>query len=176
MVPIIDVVILLFLAGFVYYGLFSGLIKMLGYLAGMVLGAWAASHFYLTFYDWTDWLYFGHENLGKVISFILVLTISARLVGFVFFVIEKIFKLLSIIPFLKTINKIAGAIFGLLEGTFFLGLILYVASRYSFIDSFIGSQMANSKLAPFLVKLVNIMTPLFPEALKVLKSVIAPEI
>jgi len=172
MVPIIDVVILLFLAGFVFYGLFFGLIKMVGYLAGMIVGAWVASHFYLVFYEWFKWLFFGHENVGKVISFILVLTIVSRLVGIAFYLIEKIFNLLSTIPFLKSINKLAGAIFGFVEGTFTFGLIIYVASRYAIIDSFIGHQLSVSKISPLLMNLVNILTPLFPEALKVLKSVV----
>jgi len=172
MVPIIDVIIILFLAGFVFYGLFFGLIKMAGYLAGLIIGAWAASHFYLIFYEWFKWLFFGHENVGKVISFILVLTIVSRLVGMGFYLIEKIFNVLAIIPFLKGINKITGAVFGFIEGTFTFGLIIYVASRYTFIDTFLGQQLSVSKISPLLMKLVNILTPLFPEALKVLKSIV----
>lgn len=172
MVPIIDVILILFLAGFVFYGLFFGLIKMVGYVAGMVIGAWAASHFYLIFYEWFKWLFFGHDNVGKVISFIIVLTIVSRLVGIAFYLIEKIFNIIAIIPFLKGINKIAGAIFGFIEGTFTFGLIIYVASRYTLINSFLGEQLSVSKIAPFLMRLVNILTPLFPEALRALKSIV----
>ena len=172
MVPIIDVVIILFLAGFVFYGLFFGLIKMIGYLAGIIVGAWAASHFYLLFYEWFKWLFFGHENVGKVISFILVLTIVSRLVGIGFYLVEKIFNIISIIPLLKGINKLAGAIFGFIEGTFTFGLIIYVTSRYTLIDSFLGKQLSVSTVAPRLMKLVDVLTPLFPEALKMLKSII----
>ncbi|MEI7620062.1 MAG: CvpA family protein [Candidatus Falkowbacteria bacterium] len=172
MVPIIDVIIILFLAGFVFYGLFFGFIKMVGYLAGLIIGSWIASHFYLIFYEWFKWLFFGYENAGKIISFILVLTIVSRLVGIGFYLIEKIFNVLSIIPFLKSFNKIAGAIFGFIEGTFTFGLIIYVASRYTLIDSFLGKQLSVSVISPFLMKLVNILTPLFPEALKVLKSIV----
>jgi len=93
-------------------------------------------------------------------------------VGMGFYLIEKIFNVLAIIPFLKGINKIAGAIFGFIEGTFTFGLIIYVASRYTFIDTFLGQQLSVSKISPLLMKLVNILTPLFPEALKVLKSII----
>ncbi|MFA4942809.1 MAG: CvpA family protein [Patescibacteria group bacterium] len=172
MVPIIDVILLLFLAGFIFYGLFFGFIKMVGYLAGLIIGTWVASHFYLIFYEWFKWLFFGYENAGKIISFILVLTIVSRLVGMGFYVIEKLFNVISIIPFLKGINKIVGAVFGLIEGTFTFGLIIYVASRYTFIDSFLGHQLSASKIAPFLMKMVNILTPLFPEALRMLKSII----
>lgn len=172
MIPIIDVVILLFLAGFVFYGLFFGLIKMVGYLVGLIVGAWVASHYYLAFYGWFKWLFFGHENVGKVISFIIVLAIVSRLVGIGFYLLEKIFNILSVIPFIKGINKLAGGLFGFIEGTFTFGLIIYVASRYTFIDSFLGKQLSVSKISPLLMKLINIMTPLFPEALKTLKSII----
>ncbi len=172
MIPIIDVIILLFLAGFVFYGLFFGLIKMVGYLVGLVVGAWVASHYYLVFYEWFKWLFFGHENVGKVISFIIVLAIVSRLVGIGFYLLEKLFNILSIIPFIKGINKLAGGIFGFIEGTFTFGLIIYVASRYTFIDSFLGKQLSVSKISPLLMKLINFMTPLFPEALKTLKSII----
>ncbi len=172
MVPIIDVVIILFLAGFIFYGLFFGFIKMIGYLAGLIVGAWAASHFYLTAYEWLKWMFFGHENLGKVIAFILVLTLVSRLVGFAFYIVEKIFNIISIIPFLKSINKIVGAIFGFLEGTFTFGLILYVASRYTVANTFMAQQLEHSQISPLLLKIVNILTPLFPEALKMLKSIV----
>lgn len=172
MVPIIDVIIILFLAGFVFYGLFFGFIKMIGYLVGLIAGSWVASHFYLIFYQWFKWLFFGYENVGKVISFIIVLVIVSRLVGIGFYLIEKIFNVISIIPFVKGINKILGAVFGLIEGTFTFGLIIYVASRYAFVDTFLGKQLSTSVISPLLMKLVNILTPLFPEALKMLKSII----
>jgi membrane protein required for colicin V production len=172
MLPIIDVVLIIFLAGFVFYGLFFGLIKMVGYLAGLVVGAWVASHYYLIAFDYLKWMFFGHDNVGKVISFIIVLILVSRLVGFLFVVVEKIFNVLAVIPFIKGINRLAGAVFGFVEGLFTLGLILYVASRYAVMGTYVASQMANSKLSPTLVNLTNILSPMFPETLRLLQSVI----
>ena len=172
MVSIFDVVLILFLGGFVFYGLFKGLIKLLGDVIGLIVGAWAASHYYLVAYNWLKWLYFGQENLGKVISFVIVLLVAIRLVGWLFILLQKVFDIMSIIPFLKSINKLAGGILGLIEGISVLGLIIYMASRYSFVTSFFGAQLASSQIAPLLAQAVSILTPLFPTALKMLQSII----
>ncbi|MFH0951543.1 MAG: CvpA family protein [bacterium] len=169
---IFDAVLLLALAGFVFYGLFFGLIRTLGSLVGVVVGAWAAGQWYLDFYGWTTNLFFGHENLGKIISFIIVFVLVNRLVGFLFVLLDKFFHLLTIIPFLKTINRLAGAIFGFIEGSLILGLLLYVASRYTLVDHWTAKLLAGSKMAPWLLKFTDILTPLLPELLKQLKSII----
>ncbi len=169
---IFDAILLIILAGFVFYGLFYGLIKTVGSLAGVIVGAFIASHFYIQAFNWAQDLFFGYDNLGKVITFIILFTIVNRLVGLIFALIDKSFGLISIIPFLKTINRLAGAALGFIMGALILGLILYVASRYTVVDYFIGSWIANSKLAPFLVKFAGVLTPLLPEMLKKLKSII----
>ncbi|MFH1412718.1 MAG: CvpA family protein [bacterium] len=169
---IFDSILLLILAGFVFYGLFFGLIRTVGSLVGVVVGAWAASHWYLDFFEWTQNLFFGHENLGKVVSFIVLFVIINRLVGFLFVLLDKFFHLISIIPFLKTINRLAGAIFGFIEGGLVLGLLIYVVSRYTLLEHWFGQLLADSKLAPFLIKFTEVLTPLFPELLKQLESII----
>jgi len=169
---ILDTILLVILAGFVFYGLFFGLIRTIGSLAGVVVGAWLASRFYLQVFDWAQDLFFGYNNLGKVLTFIILFTIINRLVGFIFSLLDKTFNIISIIPFLKTINRLAGAVLGFLLGGLVLGLILYVAARYSFIDSLFGNWLADSQLAPFLVRFAKILTPLLPEMLKKLQSLI----
>jgi hypothetical protein len=61
---------------------------------------------------------------------------------------------------------------GFVLGGLSLGLILFVASRYTLIDSLIGKWMVNSKVAPFLIKFVDVLKPLLPEVLKKLQSLI----
>jgi len=169
---IFDIILLIFLSGFVFYGLFYGLIRTAGSLVGVVVGAWLASRWYLPVYDWAENLFMGHEYIGKVATFIVLFTIINRLVCFIFAIINKIFHLIAIIPFLKTINRLGGAVLGFLFGATTLGLILFVASRYTLIDSLIGKWMVGSKVAPFLVKFVDVLKPLLPEMLKKLESII----
>lgn len=169
---IFDVVLLIILAGFVFYGLFFGLIRTLGSLVGIVAGAWLASRYYLAVFDWAENLFFGYGNLGKVVCFILLFVIINRLIGFGFSLLNKAFNIIAIIPFLKTINRLAGAILGFIEGGLVLGLILYVAAKYSFIGSLFGDWLSGSQVAPFLLKFVNVLLPLLPEVLKKLQSLI----
>ena len=171
MISFFDLILILFLAGWFFYGIYNGLIKAVGYVAGLIIGAWFATHFYLQTYEWLKWAFFGHENLGKIVSFIIVLAIINRLVALVFYVIEKIFDFLSIIPFTKTINRLAGGAFGLLEGALTLGLIIYVASRYALVNSWLSNLLLKSVFAVYLAKLSSILSPLFPQALKVLQSI-----
>lgn len=169
---IFDVALLIILAGFVFYGIFFGLIKTIGNIVGVVVGAFLASHFYIQVFYWAKDLFFGYENLGKVITFIVLFTIVNRVVGLVFALVDRSFHLISIIPFLKTINRLGGAVLGFIMGALIVGLIIYVASRYAIVGYFAGDMLASSKIAPFLVKFAGILTPLLPEMLKKLQSVV----
>lgn len=169
---IFDVVLLLILAGFVFYGLFFGLIKTLGSIIGVIIGAFIASRYYLVAFDFVGDLAFGFDNIGKVVSFIILFTLVNRLVGLLFAILDKAFNIISIIPFLKTINRLAGAALGFIEGGLVIGLILYVAAKYSFLPSVFGVWLTNSQIAPFLLKFVNLLLPFLPEALKMLKGLI----
>ena len=169
---IFDIIIFIFLAGFVFYGLFFGLIRTIGNLAGVIVGAWLASRFYLYAFAWAKDLFFGYNNLGKVLCFIILFVLINRLVGFAFSLLDKTFNIISIIPFLKTINRLAGAVFGLITGGLIAGLILYVACRYALVSSLFGGWLIDSKIAPSLLKFVNILLPLLPDALKKLQSLI----
>jgi membrane protein required for colicin V production len=171
-IPIFDVILIVILAGFTFYGLFFGLIRTIGSIVGVVAGAYVAGHYYLNAFALVKDLFFSHDNLGKVITFIVVFSITNRLVGFLFSLLDKTFGILSIIPFLKTINRLAGAALGFVEGGLILGLILFVASRYAFIGSWFGDWMVGSQVAPFLIHFNNVLMPLLPDALKKLSSLI----
>ena len=163
--PIFDIVLIIIIAGFVFYGLFFGLIRTLGSLLGAVIGLWLTFIFYLTVFDWVKNLFFGHDLSGKIITFIILFTIINRLIGFIFALLDRTFDLLSVIPFLKTINRLAGAILGFVEGGLVLGLILLYISQTSF-----GSWLNGSQVAPFLIKFTQIVLPLLPGLLNKIKG------
>ena len=145
---------------------------MVGNLIGLLVGAYIASRYYLSFYSWADnWLNV-NENVGKVLSFVILFILIAKLIELGFALLEKAFKIIAIIPGSRYINNLLGAALGLLEGTLFFGLVLFVVSRYSFIDQFFGNQMSQSIVTPWLLAIVNIILPLLPDALKALQSII----
>ena len=165
--PIFDVVLLIILAGFVFYGLFFGLIRTLGSLLGVVIGLWLTFVFYLTVFAWLQNLFFGHELAGKIIVFLVLFTLFNRLIGFIFALIDRTFDLISVIPFLKTINRLAGAALGFIEGGLVLGLILLFISQTAF-----ASWLDNSKVAPFLISYIQAIMPLLPGLLNKIKSLV----
>lgn len=172
MLSIFDVVLLIMLSGFVFYGLFYGLIRTFGAFAGVLVGAYLASRFYLPVFDWVKEIFFNYPNLGKVIVFIILFTLINRLVGFGFYLLDKAYNIISIIPFLKTFNRLGGAVLGFLTGALFLGLIIYVSSRYAFIENWFGKWLLDSYMAPFLAKFADFLLPLLPEMMKKLQSLI----
>ena len=106
------------------------------------------------------------------VCFVVLFVVVTRLMDFVFILIEKVFKFIAIIPGSKYINNLAGAALGFLEGALFLGLIIYVISRYALIGNFFAKELTTSFIAPILLKIVNIILPVLPDALKALKSLI----
>lgn len=167
-----DIALLIILFGFVIKGLFKGLIRMIGSLIGLIIGAYVASRYYLIFYNWADTWINVNPNLGKVLAFIILFAVVARLVEFLFSLLEKVFKFLAVIPGSRYINNLLGAILGFFGGALFLGLIIYVISRYAIIGHFFADQLAASLVAPWLLKIAGLALPLLPEALKLLQSII----
>lgn len=173
-----DIVLIIIIGIFTVNGLFKGLIKLLGNIVGLIIGAYVASHYYLSFYAWSlNWSWLNnwatsHENLAKVLAFIILFVVVAKLTSVLFFIIEKIFNFIAIIPGSKYINNLLGAALGLLEGALSIGLIIYVISRYTLISNFFGEQLTGSIVAPLLLKVVHIILPILPEALKTLQAII----
>jgi len=167
-----DIALLVILAGFILNGLAKGLIRLLGQIVGLIIGAFVASHFYLTFYQWGEGLVDWGAGTEKFLSFTILFVLVTSLIGVVFALIEKIFDLISIIPFTKLINRLLGGTLGLIEGSLALGLLLYVAARYAWVGGLLGNNLVNSEVAPWLIKVSNVIVPVLPDALKALQSII----
>lgn len=169
---ILDVVLLLIVAGFVFYGIFFGFIRTVGSLLGLVIGLWLATILYNPAYSIIKSMAFGYDALGKTLTFFILFTLINRLVVLVFALLDRTFDFFSIIPFLKTINRLAGAVFGLIEGGFLLGFILYIIQSFSFLAAWIDKIGQGSKIIPYLMKFVEILRPIFPSLLDQLKQLI----
>lgn len=172
MLPAIDIFFLIFLSGFIFYGLFFGLIKSAGNIIGIAAGAWVASRTYLIFFSYVSHLALDYQNLGKVLSFIICFVIVNRLVGLLFALLDRTYSLLTIVPFLKTINRLSGAVLGFVQGGLILGLMLFVTVRYTPVDSTLAKILAESKFAPHLLDFGNFITPLLPDIIKKLNGII----
>ncbi len=154
---VIDIVFLIILAGFIFYGLFFGLIRTLGSLLGVAAGLWLAFVFYPYVFGWAENLFFGRAMAGKIIIFCVLFILINRFVCFVFALLDRTFDLLSVIPFLKTINRLAGAALGFIEGGLVLGLVLIYAGQF-----FSSGWLNGSQAAPFLIKFAGTISRLLP--------------
>lgn len=171
---ILDVSLLIILAGFVINGLAKGIISLIGRILGLFIGVYVASNFHLAIFSWAQKAFniTGNEFIGKIVTFILVFIIATFLVDILIRILEKIFNLLAIIPGSKYLNNLAGAALGLLEGTLFLGLIIFIISHYIFLGSLfgLGEALGESLVVPFLLKIVDLVLPLLPAFFKTLGS------
>lgn len=169
---ILDVVLLLTIAGFVFYGLFFGFIRTVGSLLGLIIGLWVATLFYAQAFSIVQSMAFGADAIGKTLTFFILFTLVNRVVVLVFALLDRTFDFFSIIPFLKTINRLAGAVFGLIEGGFVLGFVLYIIQSFSVLSVWVDKVGAGSKIIPYILKFVEILRPVFPTLLDQLKQLI----
>lgn len=165
---VLDISLLVALGGFVLYGFWFGIIHMVGALLGVVVGAVAAGRLYPLVAHWVPFTG-DNANLAKIIAFAVVFILVNKLVGLVFWVVEKIFKFISVIPFLKTFNRLLGAALGLLEGTLVLGLVVYFASKFPVSAAF-DALMRDSTVAHALLPVGSILAPLLPLAVRAAQS------
>jgi len=165
-----DLILLLIIFGFIWFGFWFGLISTVGGLIGLVLGIILASRWYGILA--LKLIPLGlSQNLAKIAAF-LILFIAIRLVvGLIFKFLDKIFNFISIIPFLKTINRLAGAILGLIEGGLIVGLILFFSTKFPLGQGW-SKILTESKFAASLIKFAKILLPLIPAAIKQIQSVI----
>ncbi len=160
-----DIILLIILGGFVLYGLWFGLIQTLGGLVGVIVGSLLASRMYIPIAAWITDIFGVGENLSKVIAFIIIFVIIQRLVGFIFYLVDRIFKFISIIPFLKSLNRLAGAVLGFIEGALVIGAILFFVAQYP-ISETIENSLQESQVANRLVRSYRVLSPLLPQELR----------
>jgi len=106
----------------------DGFIHTLGRLVGAIIGFVAARAWSLGFGGFLS--LFMPIGIARLVAFIIIFVIIARLVGIVFKLADGAFRILSIIPFLKSINSILGAVMGLIEGVIIIGGIIYLILAY----------------------------------------------
>ncbi|MAF13414.1 MAG: hypothetical protein CMI53_00770 [Parcubacteria group bacterium] len=168
---ILDLILLLIIFIFISFGFALGLVQSIGALVGVVIGSWIAGLYYEPVGAWLEPILLGHGNTARVVAFIIIFVVINRATGLVFWFINKMFNIISIIPFTKSLNRILGALFGFLEGVLALGIILYFTSRFE-ISEWVTEILSGSNVALWLIEMGGFLSPLLPELLNQLKSVI----
>lgn len=166
-----DISLIGIVALFAIGGFKLGVVQTFGSVVGTILGVYLASRYYepmaAFIVKYTDW----GGNLPKVIMFVIAFIIINRLVGFVFWAINRVFKLLTRLPFISSIDKLLGLILGILEGIITIGVVIYFLERFP-VSKKLMEMIAASTLAEEIRKIANLFIPLLPEGLKLLKSTV----
>lgn len=160
----IDIVLLVILGAFVFFGLFFGLVHTLGALVGTVIGILFTTRLLDPAFEAFGFL-LGGGAVAKVVLFILIFLIITRLVGAVFWLLGKMLKPISWIPLTKSLDHLIGGVFGFLEGVVVIGVILFYALQVLPNDT-VRDQLEQSSVADYLTSTVTVMEYLFPDELR----------
>jgi len=147
-------------------GFKKGFLETLGSLVGIIIATLIASRFYPELSGW-----FGATNFTNIIAFVVIFGVATKIMSLVFWILGKIFKLVTILPFISTFDRFLGLILGLVGGIFTMSIVLYFLSKYP-LNDWLTAQMGESVVAGVLLTIGVIFVPLFPEAIKKLKSII----
>ncbi len=167
----IDVILLIILTVIVFYGFFKGFIRIIGDFVGFIAGVYISTHYYLNFsYLLHNWGV-NSENLAKIISFVVLFSISSKLISVFLSFFKYFFKAISLLPFVKIINRILGVLIAFAIGSLSLSLLIYFLSKYINESSRLAERLIESNFVPWFLKIGDILMPILPEALKIIKGI-----
>lgn len=164
-----DIAILITIGGFGLFGFWFGFVHTVGSLMGTVLGAYLASRYYKPMAEWLIGITGWDENISSVLMFIIAFFLINRLVGLVFWILDKALSVITRLPFIKSINRFGGLVLGIFEGLLTIGLIFYFIQRFPFSEIVMG-HVAQSWVVPFCIDVAVVLLPLLPEGLRLLQS------
>ncbi|MEY4723433.1 MAG: hypothetical protein RLZZ324_946 [Candidatus Parcubacteria bacterium] len=167
----LDLILLILLGGFALFGFWFGIIHMVGAFAGLIIGIWAAGHWQAALAPHLLWATGGNLALANIVAFVMIYSVAARVVGLVFWILEKVFNVIAFIPFLKSFNRLLGAGLGFLEGMVAIGLAMYFAARFPFAAQF-TTLMQTSQFASAFMNVGGVFAPLLPATIQTLRSVL----
>ncbi len=165
--PLVDIILIAIVGLFVLFGLFFGLVHTLGSLIGTILGIVVTTRLIDPAFEKLGFL-FGDGGLGKVILFIIIFLLISRLVGLLFWVIERVLGVFAMIPFASSINRLLGGVFGFVEGVLVVGVVLFFALQY-LPDTAVKAALEQSSVADYLIATMAAIQVLFPEAVRIVK-------
>ncbi len=123
---LVDGLLALILVGFAVLGYRRGIVQTVGQLLGAVLGFWIAKTWALPIASTVGLVIPLSAAFIQVMVFIVIFFIADRLVGLVFWLLDKLFKIVTLLPFLSSLDSLLGGLIGLFEGVFLIGSLSYI--------------------------------------------------
>lgn len=164
----LDIILLVVLAAFTLFGLWSGFLQSIGSIIGTIAGVILANEYFIPVSLWvvarTGW----GENTARVVTFLLLFVVMSRLIGLVFWLAEKILRL---VPFGRMVNRVSGAVLGFVEGMIAVGVFMYLVDKLPLTGVF-ASTISNSfvvdLLQPLIVRILDKLPWLFSQVMGLL--------
>jgi len=157
----IDILLILIVAGFVFFGLFFGLVHTLGSLIGAVVGIVLASRLVDPAFHTFGFL-FGSGAMARIILFVIIFFLITRVIGVIFWFVGKVFDVLAWIPFARTFDRLLGALFGFIEGIMVVGVVLFYAMQVLPPDT-LRFALETSAVAKYLIAMMSALQVFFPD-------------
>lgn len=169
---LVDISILVIIAGFVLYGFSVGLVHAAASLVGMVFSAIVAMHTYIDVAYWIlpDAL---ADRFGvQIVVFLLIFVLVTSLVNVLVRVINKVFHVISAVPFTKSLNRLLGSLLGLLMGIVAVAAIIYASSMLPSLPESFATAMDESWIARAVMFVSGVLLFFFPDAIDKAKDMI----
>ena len=161
----IDILLLVIIAAFIFFGFFFGLVHTIGSLIGTLVGIVVATHYVDAAFSTFGFL-FGGGQFSRVVVFVILFVLTSRLIGLLLWIFERVLYFFTLIPFASTINRLLGAMFGFAEGILVVGIITFYAMQVLPDDTLL-SALEGSFMAKYLVAIMRAMQVFFPESLRI---------
>lgn len=162
---ILDIVVVLILAVFFFKGFSLGLVRAVGTFIGLVVGLWLAGRYYQTMGDWlVGWGL--PEAFSAAAGYIAAFIAAVWAVSLLVWMADRVFRFLAIIPGMKLANNVLGGVLLLIVGTIIVGVVLYVAGKFSAPGSSTKQALEKARVAPLVTAAAWVAAPLIPTAIE----------
>lgn len=161
-----DLILLILIALFAVIGFFKGFIKSFGFLVGEILAILLAARLYLIAGNILN-KFIGNINISNIVGSLLVFVIFSIIFRIIVEIVAKIFHL----PIINFINRMFGLLFGIFEISFIIGFTLSLLLKYPLTIDMVKNITEKSIVAPMMMEISGILTPLLPKELTDIQAV-----
>lgn len=163
---LVDLILVVIIGLFVLFGFMFGLVHTLGSLVGTILGTVLTSRLIEPAFERFG-SFLGGGAVAKIVLFIVIFLLISRVIGLLFWLIEKVLGIFSMVPFAKTFNRLLGAAFGFVEGVIVVGVVLFFALQYLPNDA-VRAALEQSNVATYLLAITAAIQVMYPEGTKLI--------
>lgn len=144
--PLVDLILILILLGFLARGWKHGFVDSLGEFLGAIVAFLVARWLSVPLTTPIVLLMPDHPGLARFIAFLIVFLIVVKLIGWLFSIVASLLKIVTSLPIISLINKILGGILGALTGVVFVGSAVYLVLTFR-LDDRLVRWLAGSSVA-----------------------------